>query len=302
MFKHLSEEEVVVFFEKSKSVSNFCNNAGITGINGNVLKEAREFLLERGLRYKSAKEKYLENPKKCRYCNKTIPYEKRGNSFCGSSCSATFYNLGSKASEEQKKKTSKTLIERNKRIKKEQGWTKKDNKWAKKKNDDFLKKKYSENCLICNKKIDKKNKTKLCQHCLRNSKYGKELTSKRTKKLMEEGKIKGWTSRNILSYPEEFWLKVLNNNNIYIDKPNKYFRPYFLDFWIEKNGIKIDLEIDGKQHDLEERKESDAQRDIFLRENGFIVYRVKWNGINTEKGRKKMESKINNFLDFYNSL
>lgn len=39
-------------------------------------------------------EKYLSNPKLCKFCNNVIPYEKRINDFCGSSCSCSFTNKG----------------------------------------------------------------------------------------------------------------------------------------------------------------------------------------------------------------
>jgi len=32
------------------------------------------------------------------------------------------------------------------------------------------------------------------------------------------------------------------------------------------------------------------------------VYRVKWNSINNEKGKKEMKEKIDAFIDFYKSL
>ena len=44
--------------------------------------------------------------------------------------------------------------------------------------------------------------------------------SSRTKKLMKEGKIKSWQSRNIMSYPEKFFKKVLESNNIDFEGPN----------------------------------------------------------------------------------
>ena len=44
------------------------------------------------------------------------------------------------------------------------------------------------------------------------------------------------------------------------------------------------------------------ERDAFLRENGFLVYRIPWNTVNTENGRQLMKEKIDKFLEFYNSL
>lgn len=47
------------------------------------------------------REEYAKNPKLCQQCGKHIPYEKRNNKFCGSSCSATYSNTR----REHKKKT-----------------------------------------------------------------------------------------------------------------------------------------------------------------------------------------------------
>lgn len=64
----------------------------------------------------------------------------------------------------------------------------------------------------------------------------------------------------------------------------------------------LDLEIDGKQHQYKERKESDLKRDEFLRNEGYFVYRIRWNEINTEEGKQMMKDKIDLFLSFYDTL
>ena len=40
------------------------------------------------------KQRYSDNPTICKNCNKILPYEKRKNIFCDSSCSASFNNIG----------------------------------------------------------------------------------------------------------------------------------------------------------------------------------------------------------------
>ena len=118
-------------------------------------------------------------------------------------------------------------------------------------------------------------------------------------------------SRNKISYPEKFFIKVLKNNKIFekcevnykISKSSlgiECHSNYFLDFYFEDK--KLDLEIDGKQHNLEDRKESDKIRDEYLTKNGIIVYRIKWKSINSERGKKYIESEISKFMDFYNSI
>jgi very-short-patch-repair endonuclease len=49
---------------------------------------------------------------------------------------------------------------------------------------------------------------------------------------------------------------------------------WFIDFaFIDRM---IALEIDGKQHDLPDRKTKDAQKDAFLHQRGWVVIRLRW--------------------------
>lgn len=114
-------------------------------------------------------------------------------------------------------------------------------------------------------------------------------------KSIKEGRHVSWKSRKIVSYPEEFFMKVLKNNNIQYNHNFKCGK-YFIDFAIEINGKKIALEIDGKQHQYENRKKKDIEKNIFLTNNGWMVYRIPWKSINTENGKKYMKEQIDKFL------
>jgi len=126
------------------------------------------------------------------------------------------------------------------------------------------------------------------------------------KDRISSGTHKGWQSRDVESYPETFFKKVLENNNI-VYEFNKPIRKrdlgidcdsnYFLDFYLPETNI--DLEIDGKQHSY--RQEHDKKRDFFISKI-YIVYRIKWESINTKSGKKYMKDEIDKFLNFYNSL
>lgn|SRR5574344_1403137 len=185
------------------------------------------------------------------------------------------------------------------------------------------KQKYKISLSLTNKKI----KYKICKHCgklfISNSKKKYcskicqkldlfDIRSKNSKKIYEnlvaKFRFKGWTTRNIASYPERFFKKVLYNNNISyefnkpINKRNLGFNDscnYFLDFYLSKN---IDLEIDGKQHQYLDRKKSDSIRDAALIKYGFKVYRIEWNEINSQAGKKLMKKKISDFIVWYNNL
>lgn len=158
-------------------------------------------------------------------------------------------------------------------------------------------------CVVCGKiferprlKSGRLSYTKVCsdechlQLKIRNGKQSYE-------KIKSEGRFKGWQSRNITSYPERFWKQVLDNNNIPY-KFNYHFDKYFLDFYIEIDNRKIDLEIDGKQHKYEERLESDKVRDEFVKSQNIEVYRIDWNEINSDKGKILMKTKIDDFIKY----
>lgn len=168
-------------------------------------------------------------------------------------------------------------------------------------------------CKDCGKPIYNKNKSGRCASCCRKNKY-KNITIEQRKKFSQQakerlltGKMKPWQSRNVMSYPEKFFKKVLELNHINFEGPNyvvkqielgvpncKPFSCYFLDFKIGN----IDLEIDGKQHNYEEQKEKDKIRDKYLRKAGYIVYRIKWKSINSESGKKYIKEEIEKLLKF----
>ena len=160
-------------------------------------------------------------------------------------------------------------------------------------------------CSICSKLLRASNKTGYCADCLR---HAPELAEYRRKVCtFASSKVKNrkfWMTRDKKSYAEQFWTQVLDNNNISykhnfpvkIHETKHYF---YLDFYICKNDVRIDLEIDGKQHEYEDRKLHDISRDHYLTQQGFLIYRIKWNEINSEKGKLLMQSKIDAFLNFY---
>lgn len=55
--------------------------------------------ISKGVRYKAEQKRiiaeniYLTSPKHCKQCSVVLPYDKRGNSYCGHSCSAAYSNI-----------------------------------------------------------------------------------------------------------------------------------------------------------------------------------------------------------------
>ena len=77
------------------------------------------------------------------------------------------------------------------------------------------------------------------------------------------------------SYPEKFFIDVIKNEF----QDQKYIREYYilgysLDFaWVDK---KLEIEIDGEQHEKIENQIHDQQRDKILEDNGWKTLRIKW--------------------------
>lgn len=253
---------------------------------------------------------YYKSPSRCLECGNIIPYEKRHNKFCSQSCAASHNNkLRPPVSDKQRQKVSKTLKE-----KYDNGLINHCNVKTKVKLDTNYIYKYISNnkykilciekiCPIChNTFYGPKSQIYCSRNCVYKSPYVKEKLRQKQLDKIKNGTHKGWQSRNIISYPEKFWMKILDNYKISYIREDNTNGKYFLDFFIKKNNKLIDLEIDGKQHQYEDRKIHDQERDEYLKMKGYIIYRIPWNTINTNDGKERMTKKIEDFILFYNSL
>jgi very-short-patch-repair endonuclease len=90
---------------------------------------------------------------------------------------------------------------------------------------------------------------------------------------MEKSSIMGWRPRTEPSFPESIVISILDKNNIVYVREYPVKR-WFVDFTDPQR--KIAVEIDGKQHQLPERKISDSNKDFYLRENGWSIFRIAW--------------------------
>jgi very-short-patch-repair endonuclease len=165
---------------------------------------------------------------------------------------------------------------------------------------------YKKNCIICNAEFEGTKKVKSCSEKCRS-----ELLKLNMKDRIESGNHRGWTSRKIESYPERFFKKVLDLNKILyefnfpVSKKSlglELCSNYFLDFLIEINGAKLDLEIDGKQHEMNDRKKSDLERDEALIKNGYLVHRIKWKNPINVGNKKYIKNEITKLLELIKSL
>lgn len=90
-----------------------------------------------------------------------------------------------------------------------------------------------------------------------------------------------WRLSN-LSYPEKLFrdgLKERGLDKIYLIKREMPIHPYFIDFaFINK---KVAVEVDGSQHELEDRKENDRLKEQLLISNNWKVVRFTENEIKT---------------------
>ena len=257
-------------------------------MRANIFERSKEALREKYRIIKEKKfEQWVSEQHTCDRCGKIMTEKYGSGRFCSKSCACSREH-----SEEEKDNIRKSLLK---------FYNKYDN----------LTNAVApvKQCRICGKGIKNNSKTGLCLYCLHNTEEGISIMSANGKigyqHKVENGTHKPWTSRNITSYAEKFWKTVLDNNNIQYEREYSVklkYSHYFLDFYIEKNGLKIDLEIDGKQHNYKDRADHDNSRDTYLTNYGFIVYRVRWNEINSENGKELMKQKINDFLDYYDSL
>lgn len=146
------------------------------------------------------------------------------------------------------------------------------------------------------------SETSKIQHKLHPNNY---KHTKETKKLLSEKRLEwmknnpdkaGWT-KNEMSYPEKiFYNKLIElgyDKKYYIIR-ERYFHPYFIDFAFE--DYKLAIEIDGSQHLLSERIESDKRKNELLLSNNWSIIRFMAKEIqkNLDSCFKIIEEKLQN--------
>lgn len=170
--------------------------------------------------------------------------------------------------------------------------------------------KYNLKCKFCGleKYTTKSAMTSHEKHCLKNknavpwkghklSEETKKKVSEGMKKAIKEGRATGWHRRKTgsQSYPEK-WMSIIIKNE-FSDKDYQdelHVGKYRLDFaWPHKMRY---IEIDGRQHEDIERKESDIKKDNFCKKLGWTGMRVSWSYIcqNTQKAILEMKDFIDN--------
>ena len=81
--------------------------------------------------------------------------------------------------------------------------------------------------------------------------------------------------KKIPSFAEQKFFECIQNefDNKAV-KREVYLKGFVLDFfWEDTRAV---IEIDGKQHELQEQKDRDCRKDQMLKEQGLKVLRIKW--------------------------
>lgn len=117
--------------------------------------------------------------------------------------------------------------------------------------------------------------------------------SEKTKQKIREHRLKfmkehpeqtAWRKRNLPSYPEQCFIKFLQEYSYdkyyYIEREYSIF-PFYIDFAFV--DVKVAIEIDGSQHILDENRiERDKEKDKTLIDKGWKVLRISENAVKTD--------------------
>lgn len=303
----ITEEVLKNAIKDSCSKTEICKKLGYSTLNGNIWKKVQKYIdrfkidLSHLDPFKINKErrKYEEIEKTCLVCTKQFKTQNghpREKTVCSRSCSNTYF-AKLRHTDESKKKVAKSLI------------------------------KYNENedknrIVIISKNGVRRScplKSKICNFCsksyettYRKQKYcsrkcqGKGIwldteyrdkISSGIRYRVANGLHKGWATRKRLtpSYPEQYVINLMIENNLKYEYEHKVDK-WFIDF--ANPDKKFALEIDGRQHDEEDRKERDKRKTEYLESLGWTVVRVRW-----QKPDKDFRDKLENILkDNFNGL
>jgi len=307
--------ETLEIIHKGFSINDICINLyGYS--NSRVNKELKKLIKDNNIdisHFKNKNKKYNIIKSICPVCN--LEFEKNENSkktTCSFSCANKHFR--SEKSINTKDKISKSLKDFHKKNISEIKINRLSHKQSPIKNCLNYNKSLIRNCLKCNQEFIRKRsesgRLSNAKYCSENCAFESMISNikKSHSKRISDGKHKGWISRNIESYPEKFFKKVLNKNNIYYEfnKPVKKKdlgvdcnSNYFLDFYIPNGNI--DLEIDGKQHEYPHNKLKDGIRDDLI-SKFYNIYRIKWKAISTPDGKEYIRNEINKFINYYNEI
>lgn len=241
-------------------------------------KEAREAAvkvkIENNKKRREQKElEYKLDPKLCKCCNKPLSFEQAKGKidFCSIGC-ANKTRIRSKESREKTSNSAK-LAAKSKVITNRQS--------------------RSTNCPICkNYYTPLRSTARDISYCGSDEcriKFLSDSGRRSIEKAMANGNFYGWKARTKEpSYPEKYFISLFENEQIAGYERELKVGRWFIDFAFTDK--KIAIEIDGKQH--KDRKHLDEQKDNFLIENGWKVFRIEWFNPVSEKNKERLYPQI----------
>ena len=92
--------------------------------------------------------------------------------------------------------------------------------------------------------------------------------------VLKQVKTNAKNLRKTLTLTERIVWSWIRNRQLLNLKFRRQFPigPYILDFYCSEK--RVGMEIDGDSHDLDEQIDKDAQREIFLKQNGILLLRI----------------------------
>lgn len=204
---------------------------------------------------------YLRAPTKCTHCNKALSYKQRHNTFCNTSCSASYYNadrIGTSIDIAIKHKISIGV--------------KKANLIISSRKIQYSKVSF---CTICGSAIPHRLVKTCSPNCkakllsnniIERIKLNRRSNYRRDKKSYLELSFESWLTTNhpLIKYEDEYFIKNHITN-----------KAYFVDFYFSK--LNLIVELDGKQHEKPIHKEADIVRDAYIQEHlNITVFRISY--------------------------
>jgi len=305
--RSFSLEELREIFKSSLSKQDVAIKLGFTYSNGKVYKKIEKLSIEYNLSTdhfdpflsQRLNTKFPKIEKECPICGNLFE-TKHGHRdekiTCSISCSNTYF-APSKHTELSNLKRSLKLLKNSKNE------TVNIIKVRKKRKKNFKLKAvvlYIKSCEFCDYDFETYNKNKRfcnisCQikHNWEDPNYRINIINKANERVTN-GTHNGWSSRSKLkpSYAEQYVINLLDELKITNITREYKINKWFIDF--ADIDRKLALEIDGKQHELPERKASDQVKDQYLKDNGWTILRIKWKKI-TAEFREELIKVLQNF-------
>lgn len=154
-------------------------------------------------------------------------------------------------------------------------------------------------CTVCSNIFsvdDKQRRKKICSDVCRTiHNFANAKLAAATRK--ERGIKSVWKVRTVKpSYAEQYFITLFEKRKFPKWQREVPFGKWFADFAFPT--LKLVVEVDGKQHREAARHQNDLEKDKFIAQLGWTVFRIEWSNPTSLRGKERLYPQLDKLIEF----